>query len=151
MSQLMNFCNCIKDSIWNLFPFSLQSTLHVSVLCMFSFFTDQELFRLCLCTKQTGDHSIWRESRVASGHREDVSEREWLCPCWQVWAHLWNAYNLPHLSLHCHPYNCLCTAFCHHSHPEVCFSLTSLSTDDRFSTENEIVFMFTVLCLHVGL
>lgn len=37
------------------------------VLCM-SFFLDQKLFRLRMCSKQTSDYSIWRKSRVASSH-----------------------------------------------------------------------------------
>lgn len=132
---MFKFC-IVKWNVFNLNSSSLKeiknssSWLHKCsalqncyIVCMCMFLSDEEFFRLCLCTKQTGDHSIWRESWVASGHCKNLSERERLCARWQVWAHLWNAYNLPHLPLYCYAHNCLCTAFCHHSHPEVHFFL----------------------------
>lgn len=155
MCQLTNFCNCIKDSIWNLFPFSLQSTLCASVLCMFFclFFPQIRNYSDCACvqsrqviTPSGGNHEL-QVVIVKTYLNENGYALAGKCErtCGTLITFLIFLFIVTLITACAQPSAIIVTLRC------VSPSLLSLSTDDRFSIENEIVFMFTVLCLHVGL
>lgn len=90
----------------------------------------QKLHRMCLCAESPGDHSAdsGPAQPAAAGDCQNLPEWERLRCVWEVWSNLQHAHPIPHLSLHCNPYNSMCPAISSHSDTQVRAQLCFVST-----------------------
>lgn len=103
-------------SLCNIF---LTSVFYVEML--FPALPGQKLHRMCLCAEPPGDHSADRgpAQSAPAGDCQNLPEWERLRCVWEVWSNLQHAHPIPHIPLHCNPYNSMCPAISSHSDTQV--------------------------------
>lgn len=103
-------------SLCNVF---LTHIFHMEMLFFFSL--GQKLHRMCLCAESPGDHSAdsGPAQSAPAGDCQNLPERERLRCVREVRSNLQHAHPIPHIPLHCNPYNSMCPAISSHSDTQV--------------------------------